>query len=58
MERLLRYSQICDEKLTLVKIRKNKPKTEISLSQLLTIRDIQNLPLDICFVDDKYDEIS
>ena len=35
MERFLRYNQICDEKLPLVKIRKNKPKSEISLSQLL-----------------------
>ena len=26
----------------------NKPKSEISLSQLLNIRNIQNLPLDIC----------
>ena len=26
MERLLRYNQICDEKLPLVEIRKNKPK--------------------------------
>ena len=33
-------------------------KIEISLFQLLIIRDIQNLPLDICFVDEKYDEIS
>ena len=29
MERFLRYNQICDEKLPLVKIRKNKPKSEI-----------------------------
>ena len=35
MERFLRYDQICVEKLPLVKIRKNKPKSEISLSQLL-----------------------
>ena len=49
MERFLRYDQICDEKLPLVKIRKNKPKSEISLSQLLITRDIQNLHLDICY---------
>ena len=30
MERFLRYDQICVEKLPLVKIRKNKPKSEIS----------------------------
>ena len=30
MERFLRYDQICDEKLPLVKIQKNKPKREIS----------------------------
>ena len=35
MERFLRYNQICDEKLPLVKIRQNKPKSEISLFQLL-----------------------
>ena len=58
MEQFLRYDQICVKKLPLVKIRKNKPKSEISLSQLLNIRSIQNLPLDICFVDDKYDAIS
>ena len=29
MEGFLRYDQICFEKLTLVKIRKNKPKSEI-----------------------------
>ena len=40
---------MCDEKLPLVKIQKNKPKSEISLSQLLITRDIQNLHLDICF---------
>ena len=28
MERFLRYDQICVEKLPLVKIRKNKPKSE------------------------------
>ena len=28
MERFLRYNQICDEKLPLVKIWKNKPKNE------------------------------
>ena len=48
MERFLRYGQICVEKLPLVTIRKNKPKSEISLSQLVNIRNIQNLPLDIC----------
>ena len=37
---------------------KASQKIEISLSQLLIIRDIQNLHLDICFVDDKYDEIN
>ena len=57
MERFLRYNQICDEKLPLVKIRKNKPKSKISLSQLLITRDIQNLYLDV-LVDDKFDEIS
>ena len=30
MERFLRYNQICDEKLPLVKIRKNKSKSQIS----------------------------
>ena len=30
MERFLRYEQICAEKLPFVKIRKNKPKSEIS----------------------------
>ena len=30
MDRFLRYNKICDEKLPLVKIRKNKPKSEIS----------------------------
>ena len=30
MERFLRYDEICVEKLPLVKIRKNKPKIEIS----------------------------
>ena len=49
MERFLRYDQIYVEKLPLVKIRKNKPKSEISLSHLLNIRNIQNLPLDISF---------
>ena len=58
MERFLRYDQICVEKLPLVKIRKNKPKSEITLSQLLNIRNIQNFPLDIYFVDDKCDAIS
>ena len=59
MERCLRYNEICDEKLPLVKIRKNKPKNEITLSQLLIIRDIQNSHLDIYVsVDEKYDEIS
>ena len=29
MERFLRYNQICDEKLPLMKFRKNKPKSEI-----------------------------
>ena len=58
MERFLRYDQICALKLPLVKIRKNKPKSEISLSQILNFRNIQNLPLDICFVDDKCDAIS
>ena len=47
MERFLRYDQICVEKLPLMKIQKNKPKGEISLSQLLNIINIQNLPLDI-----------
>ena len=55
---VLRYNQICDEKLPLVKIRENKHKIEISLSQLLIIRDIRNVPIDICFADDKYDDIS
>ena len=58
MERFVRYIQICDEKLPLVKIRKKQPKSEISLSQLLIARDVQNLHLDIFLVDDKYDEIS
>ena len=47
MERFFRYDKISVEKLPLVKIRKNKPKSEISLSQLLNIRNIQNLPLDM-----------
>ena len=47
MERFVRYDQICA--LSLVKIRKKKPKSKISLYQLLNIRNIQNLPLDICF---------
>ena len=58
MERFLRYDQNCVKKLPLVKIRKNKTTSEISLSQLLNFRNIQNLPLDICFVDDKCDAIS
>ena len=58
MEQFLRYDQICVEKMPIVKILKNKPKSEISLSQLLNIRNIQNLPLDIFFVDDKCDAIS
>ena len=37
----LRYNQICEEKLPLVKIRKKKSKLEISLSQLVIIGDIQ-----------------
>ena len=37
------------EKLPFMKIRKNKPKSEISWSQLLNIRNIQNLHLDVCF---------
>ena len=49
MELFLRYIQISDEKLPLVKIRKNKPKNEISWSQFLITRDIQNLYLDIYF---------
>ena len=47
-----RYDQIVVENLPLVKIRKNKPKSVISLFQLLIIRDIQNLHLDV-FVDEK-----
>ena len=47
MEWFLRYNQICDEKLSLVKIWKNKPKSEISLSQLLITRDLQNKHLDM-----------
>ena len=58
MEGFLGYGLICVEKLPLVKILKNKPKSEISLSQLLNIKNIQNLSLDICFVDDKCDAIS
>ena len=57
MDQLLRYDQIYVKKLPLVKIRRNKPKGEISLSQLLNDRNIQNLPLDICFVDDECDAI-
>ena len=57
MERFLRFNQIGDEKLALVKIRKNKPKSEISLPQLLITRDIENLHLIYVLVDDKYDEI-
>ena len=51
-----RYDQIGVENLPLVKIRKNKPKSVISLFQLLIIRDIQNLHLDV-FVDEKCDAI-
>ena len=40
MERFLIYDQICAEKLPLVKIRKNKPKSEISLYQLLNIKNV------------------
>ena len=47
MEPFLRYNQICDEKLPLIKNRKNKPISEISLSQLLITRDIQKLHLDM-----------
>ena len=57
MERFLRQKQIYDEKLPLMKIWKTSRKIEIFLSQLLIIRDIQNLPLDICFEDDKKGEI-
>ena len=58
MERFLRYDEICVEKLPLTKIRKNKPKGEISLSQLLNIR-IYKIYLEIyVFVDDKCDAIS
>ena len=53
MERSLRYNEICDEKLPLVKIRKNEPNIKITFYQLPIIRDIQNSPLDICFEDDK-----
>ena len=49
MERFLRYNQICNEKLPLVKILKNKPEIEISLFQLLIITAIQNLHLEISF---------
>ena len=49
MERFFRYNQFCDEKLALVKIRINKPKSEISLSQALITRYIQILHLDIYF---------
>ena len=55
MQRFLRHYQIYEERLPLMKIRK---KNEISSSQLLIVRDMQNLPLDICFVDVKNDEIS
>ena len=58
MEPCVRYDQICVEKLPIKKFRKKTKKSEISLSQLLDIRNIQNLPLDICFVDDKCDAIS
>ena len=58
MEWFFKYGQIGVEKLPLVNIRKNKPKSENSLSQFLNIRNIQNLPLDICFVDEKCDAIS
>ena len=58
MEWFLSYDKICVEKLALVKIRKNKPKSETSLSQLQNIINIQNLSLDYCFVDDKCNAIS
>ena len=54
----LRYDQICVEKLPLVKIRKNKPKSEISLSQLQNIRNIKkNYFYIYVFVDDKCNAI-
>ena len=49
MKRFLRYKQIYDEKLPLMKIQKTSQKVEIFLSQILIIRDIENLPLDVCF---------
>ena len=59
MERILRYNLICDEKLPLVKIRKNTPKSKISLSQLLIKQRYTKLTSRyMFFVDDKYDEIS
>ena len=52
------WSNLCRKVAPRENPEKNKPKSEISLSHLLNIRNIQNLPVDICFVDDKCDEIS
>ena len=45
----LRHKQIYDEKLPLMKIQKTSEKIKKIVIQLLIIRDIQNLPLDIFF---------
>ena len=54
MERFMRY----DRKVAPRENPEKQAKSEISFSQLLNIRNIQNLPLDICFVDDECDAIS
>ena len=43
------YDKIYDEKLPLMKIRKKSQNIKTSISQLLIIRVIRNLPLDIFF---------
>ena len=58
MERFLRYSQICVEKLPLEKIRKNKPKIEMPYLNFL-LSEIYKFCLWIyVFIDDKLAKIS
>ena len=58
MGRFLRSDKIGDVKLPLVKIRKNKAKNKKFLISTANHQRYKNLPLDICFMDDKCDEIS
>ena len=44
MERFTRYDQICVEKLPLVKIRKNKPKSEISFKNRFRYQASSKIP--------------